>query len=98
MACGLAQLRSGSNTFREMAMRIKCDRVVDGLIPSESIVCITTHDGSEEVVVHSGLVQDMFLFVGNVLGRDAGKALVELPRESASGKWRVWVPEAALAT
>lgn len=78
-------------------MRIKCDHVVDGLIPSESVVSIATLDGQEEVVVYSGLVQDMFLFVGNVLGRNSGNALVELPRESASGKWRVWVPEAALS-
>ena len=31
------------------------------------------------------------------IGERAGLLLVELPRESLSGRWRVWVPKSAVA-
>ena len=75
-------------------MQIKCKHLMDGPGPSEAIVSIVTADGQqEEVVVYTGLLRDGYLEVGPVLGNRDGETLVELPRESASGRWRVWVPE-----
>lgn len=76
-------------------MLLKCDTVAAGVGPSESIVTIPTNHGLEEVVVYSGSIKNQALAVGRILSRD-GNALVELPRESASGRWRVWVPKSAL--
>ena len=78
-------------------MFLKCDTVVDGPGPAESIVTIRTERGSEEVVVYSGSIKNSALHVGLVLERKEELALVELPRESSSGNWRVWVPQSALA-
>jgi hypothetical protein len=36
--------------------------------------------------------------IRGVLERRKNKSLVELPRESATGRWRVWVDDSALAT
>jgi hypothetical protein len=79
-------------------MRIKCKQLLEGPGPSEEIVAVTTADGTlEEVVVYTGLVKDGYLQVGPVLGKEADKVLVELPRESASGRWRIWVRESETA-
>lgn len=77
---------------------MKCDILATGPGPSERIVGIETDHGKEEVVLHtSALVNDDQFEVG-VLGYENDRALVELPRESASGRWRVWVPTASLLT
>jgi hypothetical protein len=65
--------------------------------PSETTVAISTADGSEEVVVDAALIHDDGLEVSRVLEKTKDRALVELPRESASGRWRVWVLRSALA-
>jgi hypothetical protein len=78
-------------------MWIKCTAIFDGAGPSEKVVQISTVDGLEEVIVYSGLVREKKLEVGPVLQKKDNNALVELPRESASGRWRLWVPETELA-
>jgi hypothetical protein len=50
---------------------------------------------SEEVAVSAQNIQNDKL-LAFVIGRDEGNVLVELPRESASGRWRIWVKEAAI--
>ncbi len=52
---------------------------------------IDTRDGQEEVVVNRGLIRSGAIDIGAAIGRENGHALIELPRESTSGKWRVWV-------
>jgi hypothetical protein len=37
------------------------------------------------------------LLIRRVVERRKDKALVELPQESTTGRWRVWVNESALA-
>ena len=75
-------------------MLIKCQQLLDGPGPSEEIVSVKTADGIlEEVVVYTGLVKDGYLQVGPEVGRKEDKVLVELPRETASGRWRIWVRE-----
>lgn len=73
-------------------MFIKCMPLMDGPGPSEKLVAIQTAEGTqEEVAVYTGLVKNGFLEVGPAISRDQNRVLVELPTESASGRWRIWV-------
>lgn len=77
--------------------RIKVERVEAGLIPSERVVQIKTTDGDEELVVSSGQVQeDTRTLTAALVGKDERRKtmLVELPRECASGRRRVWISNA----
>jgi hypothetical protein len=78
-------------------MRLKCQILMKGPGPSEATVGIATADGEEELVVDTALIDDDGLEIGRVLEKTKDRALVELPRESASGRWRVWVPRSTLA-
>jgi len=78
-------------------MLIKCQRLMEGPGPSEAIVSIRTTKGEEEVVVYTGLLTDGYLEVGPQLFGQSDRVLVELPRESASGRWRVWIPASEVA-
>lgn len=69
---------------------------VDGLIPSERIARIESADGRlEEVSVSIKNISGDKLMASEI-GREQGRVLVELPRESASGRWRMWVRESAV--
>jgi hypothetical protein len=72
-------------------MLVKCRFMADAG-PTEAVVEIVTKEGSEEVVIQKRLVQRNALEIGNVLGTEGAFSLVELPRETTSGRWRVWVP------
>ena len=74
-------------------MLLKTRDQKNGPGPSEVVVGIATRDGNEEVVVSRGQVNNSLLAVSGVIGVKDSFALVELPRESTTGKWRVWVPE-----
>jgi hypothetical protein len=77
-------------------MRVKVDRQREGGIPSEAVVAIPTITGDEEVVVHTSQVDEKGLEVGFI--REVGdRMLIELPRETVSGRWRVWIPRSAVA-
>ena len=80
-------------------MRLKVKRIDDGPGPNEVIIEVTTSEGaSEQVVVHklaldtSGMIE-----IGSPVQRRQDRFLVELPRESMSGAWRVWVPNEHVA-
>jgi hypothetical protein len=77
---------------------VKCDVLANGPGPSERVVEIATSDGTEEIVLHSSSLDTQGRMEVGVLGCKEGRALIELPRESASGRWRVWVPLTALIT
>jgi hypothetical protein len=78
-------------------MRIKIKNSMSGSIPSEEVVEIPTVGGSEEVVVHKSQVTAGSVEVGFIGTKEAdGSVLIELPRESVSGRWRVWVPKSAV--
>lgn len=71
--------------------RVECE-VREGLIDGQRVGVITTADGStEEVFAAASLFDDRSLRVSLVTETD-DRALVELPQESTSGAWRVWVP------
>ena len=78
-----------------MTASITCT-ITDGLMPSERISQIETADGkSEAVAVSSENIQGNRLLAFEI-GRREGRVLVELPRESTSGRWRIWVKESAI--
>ena len=71
--------------------------IEDGLIPAEKIVRVEDADGAtEEITVSTGSIDDNRL-VASVIGTDGDRVLIELPRESASGRWRMWVNKANAA-
>lgn len=75
-------------------MRLKCTVSMEGPGPSEAIVAIHAADGSlEEVVVDKKSIINGYLDVGPRIASRKGETLVELPREAASGRWRLWVSE-----
>ncbi len=76
--------------------RIKTSEVVDGPGPSEKVATITTSSGMEQVILHSSALDYRNHMEIGILGYNNNLALVELPRESASGKWRVWVDKSEL--
>jgi hypothetical protein len=76
--------------------KLNC-KIEDGLMPAEKIVRVENADGSiEEISVSVKSISGGRLEASEI-GRDADRGvLVELPRESASGRWRIWVKESAV--
>ena len=76
--------------------QIKIEEVEEGLHPSEVVVTIRTADGkTEEVAVDRRLVENHRLMAYPV-GAQNERVLIELPRETLSGSWRVWMPKASV--
>ncbi len=73
-------------------MRLKVEKISEGLHPSEAIVSVKTSTGSERVVVSTRSIVGDSIPVGWPLGKSDQLTLVELPRETETGSWRVWVP------
>ncbi len=72
-------------------MLVKVKEVGKGLHPSEVVVEVQGVEEAERLVVDRRAVVDGFLDVGNPVGKDNGYYLIELPRESIGGSWRLWV-------
>ncbi len=79
-----------------MTIRIKITSREAGPIPSEALVAIRTVEGVEEVVVHASQATADSVEAG-FIGAEGDRVLIELPRETVSGRWRVWVDKKALA-
>lgn len=74
-------------------MRVKFTFLADGPGPSETVIGIRTVGGhQEEVVLSKRLVGGGGVEIGTPLLQEEDRILVELPRESTSGRWRIWVP------
>ena len=73
-------------------MKVKVAEVGDGLHPSEVVVSIQTIEGQQNIVVDKrSLSAGNTLRVGYPIRRQDDKYLIELPRETVNGSWRVWV-------
>lgn len=72
-------------------MQLKVVETRNALHPSEVVVVVKTAQGSESLVVDRSSVHENLLEIGFPLGIDDNKTLVELPRETYSGAWRIWV-------
>ena len=73
-------------------MRLKVAEISEGLHPSETVVSVNTSKGAERVVVSTRSIESNSIPVGWPLGTAEKLTLVELPRETESGAWRIWVP------
>lgn len=72
-------------------MRLKIEEIGKGLHPSETVVSMKTADGIQRLVVSKRSIQNNSIPVGYPLGEKENSVLVELPRETQTGAWRVWV-------
>lgn len=75
--------------------RIRCT-VKSGLIESERVASIATSDGSREEVSLSASMLEGGALHASMVEQDEKRTLIELPREAASGKWRLWVDNTEL--
>lgn len=72
--------------------QVRIERVGEGQHPSEVMVAVRTADGgTEKLIVDQRSIRNGALDVGYPVGEDNGRLLIELPRESVRGFWRVWV-------
>ena len=74
-------------------MQIRYTFKREGPGPSEQIVSIRTLDGEEQLVLSKRKTVNSQVEVGDPIASTNNTYLIELPRETASGKWRVWIPE-----
>jgi hypothetical protein len=82
----------------EGTMRVRVREVGPGLHPSEIVVQIETVEGPERLVVDRRSVHaDSSIDVGYPVGRNNGYYLIELPRETIHGSWRVWIASEVIA-
>lgn len=77
-------------------MRVRVEHIGNGLHPNEMVVAIETGDGPRRLVVHRKSVIENSLDIGYPISETEDRYLVELPRETVDGKWRVWVPRSAV--
>jgi hypothetical protein len=81
---------------RGETMRVKCKQVQKNIGPSETLIEIETIKGRpEEVIVHNSSLTDDLVEVYRI-AQDGPSVLVELPRESVVGNWRIWIPQQAV--
>ncbi len=72
--------------------RVKVQTVGAGQHPSEALVSVTTADGKkEELIVDKRSLERGSLRVGYPLREHNNAYLIELPRETMRGTWRIWV-------
>jgi hypothetical protein len=79
-----------------MAQRhnIKVESIEDGLHPTEALVTIRTASGGiEKLYVDRRVIENRRLRIGHPVGVRQKQFLIELPRETMTGLWRVWVPK-----
>jgi subtilisin-like proprotein convertase family protein len=76
-------------------MTLKCN-IVDGLMPTEKIAHVEAADGQIEEISVSTKNLNNDTLIASEIARHQGRVLVELPRESAAGHWRIWVKESAV--
>lgn len=74
--------------------RVRITMLGRGTHSSEMVVSVRTADGNEEeIVVDSRSIKDGALEIGFPVGIKGDNYLVELPRETMRGAWRIWVPK-----
>lgn len=71
-------------------------KIVEGLMPSEKIAIIQGADGSTEEVAVSTANFTGDKLMAFIIREHEGRVLVELPRETVSGRWRMWVNQSAI--
>jgi hypothetical protein len=78
-------------------MRLKVEKIGEGLHPSEMVVSVQTRTGPEKMIVDPKVIgPDSTVAIGWPVAKDNSFLLVELPRETLQGSWRVWVADKEL--
>lgn len=72
--------------------RVKA-KVIKGSSRSERIAYITTAEGVQAEVLLSAAQTGSNHILAAEIARDNNNVLIELPQETSSGYWRVWVKE-----
>jgi hypothetical protein len=72
-------------------MKIKVAEIGEGIHPSEVVVSVKTVDGTENLVVSRRSLKAGSLDIGYPIRTNEDTYLIELPRETLRGQWRVWV-------
>ena len=79
-------------------MKVRAEKIGNGMHPSEVVVAVSTTSGKESLVVNSRAFTDNSLEIGYPVNQEANSFLVELPHETESGAWRVWVDGSEITT
>lgn len=80
-------------------VKVSTSSVLNGLVPAEKVARIVMAGGEiEEVSVSAEDISSDNQLLAYFIGKDGGRVLVELPRESASGRWRLWVDANAVTS
>lgn len=74
-------------------MRIRLASSKESTHPNELIVSLNTIDGLEKLVVHKRSIENNSISVGYPIDANETGYLVELPIETLTGSWRVWIPK-----
>jgi hypothetical protein len=77
-------------------MRVRVEKVGEGVRPHEIIVSIETLEGPQELMLDERSLQDNSVEIGFPIAQHDKLRLIELPAETAAGTWRVWVQESSL--
>ena len=74
--------------------RIRITVLGEGQHPSERMVAVTTADGTlENVMVDRRSIDNDTIDVGYPVASEDDRYLIERPRETTTGQWRVWVKQ-----
>ena len=80
-----------------MQMLVRYSELAEGPGPAEMLVGVLTMEGmQEEVVLSRRQAENGRMDVGSPLIEEAERCLIELPRESVSGRWRLWIPRSEI--
>jgi hypothetical protein len=72
--------------------RIRVEILGEGQHPSEALVAVKTANGTQEnIIVDRRSIDNDTIEVGFPVGSDPARYLVELPRETVNGQWRLWM-------
>lgn len=76
--------------------RLRVATVGNGLHPTEVVVAVITDQGTVNLVIDRESLTGNHIEIGCPVASRDGHVLVELPRETTSGQWRVWVKKDAI--
>ena len=89
---------SNSQEPRGKSMRLKVTKIEDGLNPSQISVSVIARDGVHYLVLSKTSIDaSNTIDVANPVARRDRDVLVELPTETDSGTWRLWVDKDSLS-
>ncbi|HEX4303485.1 MAG TPA: hypothetical protein VHZ78_11890, partial [Rhizomicrobium sp.] len=77
-------------------MRIKVQEIGSALHPSERVVEVKTATGKERLIVDRRAIENSTVSIGSPISRNGDLWLVELPRETMAGVWRIWIKSSSL--